>query len=96
MQIDAEGTVDAREFINAVWNAISKLYGEYGASQTNLALIDYSHEKGFAVIRVGHSAVDMVRTSVATITKIGNVPSAIHILKVSGTIKSLYNKTRSY
>jgi RNase P/RNase MRP subunit POP5 len=55
-------------------------------------LIDYDMEKRFAVIRTVHTAVDMVRAALASMTRIGNKPVAIHILTVSGTIKSLYTK----
>jgi RNase P/RNase MRP subunit POP5 len=81
--------------MDAVWGAVLKLYGEYGASRTGLTLIDYNLEKRFAVVRVAHTAVDIVRTALASITKIGNKPAAIHILTVSGTIKALYKKIKS-
>ena len=92
LEIDSDEMVDSREFMDAVWSAVSKLYGEYGASGTGLTLIDYDMEKRFAVIRTAHTAVEMVRTALASITKIENMPVAIHILTVSGTIRSLYKK----
>jgi len=92
LKIDGDGFVDSREFLDAVWGAVLKLYGEYGASRVGLALIDYDVEKRFAVIRTVHSAVDMVRTALASMTRIGNKPVAIHVVRVSGTIKSLYKK----
>jgi RNase P/RNase MRP subunit POP5 len=92
LEIDSDGLFDSREFLDAVWGAVLKLYGEYGASHAGLTLIDYDMEKRFAVIRTVHTAVDMVRTALASMTRIGNKPVAIHILTVSGTIKSLYKK----
>ena len=92
LEIDSDGLFDSREFMDAVWSAVLKLYGEYGASRVGLALIDYDMEKRFAVIRTVHTAVDMVRTALASTTRIGNKPVAIHILRVSGTIRSLYKK----
>jgi len=92
LEIDSDELFDSREFMDAVWSAVLRLYGEYGASCAGLALIDYDMEKRFAVIRTVHTAVDMVRTALASITRIGNKPVAIHILTVSGTIKSLYKK----
>jgi len=94
LEIDSDGLFDSREFMDAVWSAVLKLYGEYGASHAGLTLIDYDMEKRFAVIRTVHTAVDMVRTALASMTKIGNKPVAIHILRVSGTIRSLYTKTK--
>jgi len=93
LAIESDKMFDSKELMDAVWSATSKLYGEYGASRTGLTLISYDMEKGFAVVRTVHTAVDMVRTALASITKIGNNPAAIHILKVSGTIKALYKKT---
>jgi len=92
LEIDSGELFDSREFMDAVWGAVLKLYGEYGASRAGLALIDYDMEKRFAVIRTVHTAVDMVRTALASMTRIGNKPVAIHILTVSGTIRSLYKK----
>jgi len=94
LEIDAEEMFDSKEFMDAVWSAVSKLYGEYGASRAGLALIDYDMEKRFAVIRTTHTTLEMVRTALASITKIGNKPAAIHILTVSGTIKALYKKIK--
>ena len=95
LEIDSGELFDSREFLDAVWGAVLKLYGEYGASRVGLALIDYDMEKRFAVIRTVHTAVDMVRTALASMTRIGNKPVTIHILRVSGTIRSLYTKTKN-
>ena len=92
LKIDSEETFGSRDFIGAVWDAVSRLYGEYGASQTGLALIDYDAEKKFAIIRTVHTTVDKVRAALASITRIGDKPVAIHVLKISGTIKALHKK----
>lgn len=86
--------IDSKEFMNTVWQAVTKLYGEYGASRAGLVLIDYRMEERFAVIRVSLSALEMVRASLASITKVGNKAVAIHVLMVSGTLKALYRKVR--
>lgn len=92
LKIDSDEALSSKDFIDAVWGTVSKLYGEYGASQTGLALIDYDDEKQLAIIRVSHAALKMVRASLATITRIGDKPVSIHVLTVSGTIKALYTK----
>lgn len=90
IEIDADEAFSSKEFVDAVWAAILKLYGEYGGSMMGLTLIDYEEEKGFAVIRVMLTALEMVRTALASMTKIGDRPVAVHVLTVSGTIKALY------
>lgn len=92
LEIDSDEIFDSKEFIGTIWSVVSKLYGEYGASQIDLTLINYDDEKKFAVIRTRNAALKMIRTTIASLTEIGNKPAAIHILKVSGTIKALYKK----
>ena len=83
-----------KDFIDAVWAAVTKLYGEHGASLTSLALIDYDLEKKTAVIRTSLTTLDLVRASLATITSVAGNEAAVHVTAVSGTIKALYLKTR--
>jgi len=95
LAIDSEEMFDSKELMDTVWSAISKLYGEHGASRTGLTLISYDMEKRFAVIRVVHTAVEMVRSALASITKIQDKPAAVHVLTVSGTIRALYKKIKT-
>jgi RNase P/RNase MRP subunit POP5 len=80
--------------MEALWKAIEKLYGEYGASKTGLNLITYDPDKKTLIIRVMYSALSMVRAAVASITKINDKPAALHVLTVSGTLKALHTKTK--
>lgn len=92
LKIDSDEVLDSKEVIDAVWSTICKLYGEHGASRTGLMLISYDTQKRLAVVRTVHDAVGMVRVAIASITKIQDKPAAIHVLRVSGTIKALYKK----
>jgi RNase P/RNase MRP subunit POP5 len=94
LEIDAPESFGPKELMDAIWGSVLKLYGEYGASRTGLVLIDCNAEKGFAVIRTVHTAVEMVRTALASLTSIANKPAAVHVLRVSGTIKALYEKSK--
>jgi len=92
LQVDSDGVPSRKEFMDAVWGAVTKLYGEYGASLTSLALIDYDSERKKAVLRTSLATLDLVRTSLATITYVANIEATVHVLSVSGTIKALYKK----
>jgi len=94
LQVDSDGAPTPKEFIDAVWSAVTKLYGEYGASLTSLALIDYNAEKKMAVIRTALATVDIVRTALASITFLAGKEAAVYVVAVSGTVKSLYGKIR--
>jgi len=89
VSIDSRETFSSNEFMNALWGAVSKLFGEYGASQAGLSLIDYDETNKRVVIRTWHKTLEMVRTALASITQILNKPVALHVLAVSGTIKAL-------
>ncbi len=81
-----------RAFIDAVWASIAKLYGEYGASQAGLVLIAYDVEGKTAVIRTALSTLSLVRASLASITLLAGAKASVHVVAVSGTIKSLYER----
>lgn len=89
LQVDSDGVPAPKELMDAVWGAVTKLYGEYGASLTGLALIDYNAEEKTAVVRSALEAVGMVRAALASITSVASREAAVHVLAVSGTIKSL-------
>lgn len=94
IEIDSNEAFDSREFMDAVWSAVSKLYGEYGASHCGLTLINYDLEKQVAVIRTVHTSLNMIRAALASITKINDKLVAMHVLSVSGTIKALCKKIK--
>ena len=78
--------------MKTVWDAIIQLFGEHGASQTDLALIKYNPERNCAIVRCSHKALELVKASIASITEINGKPAAIHIQRVSGTLKALRKK----
>jgi RNase P/RNase MRP subunit POP5 len=94
MQLECETMPSEREFIDAVWAAVTKLYGEVGASTTGLTLICLDLERKVAVIRVLLAALDMVKASLATITSLAGGEASVHVLSVSGTIKALYSNIK--
>jgi RNase P/RNase MRP subunit POP5 len=91
LQVECEALPTEREFTDAVWAAVTRLYGEVGASQTGLSLIDIDLERKVAVIRVSLAALNMVRASLATITSIAGKEASVQVKSVSGTLKALYS-----
>ena len=88
----SEQVINEKDVIDAIWSAILKLFGEYGASQVDLALIEYNLQKNYAVVRCLHKALEMVKASIASITEINGKPAVVHIVGVSGTLKALRKK----
>jgi RNase P/RNase MRP subunit POP5 len=89
LKLEMEGLPSEKEFMDAVWGSMARLYGEVGASQTSLALINFDVERNVAVVRTSLATLDMFRASLASITSIAGKGAALHVLAVSGTIKAL-------
>jgi len=93
LRVDCEESIEFNAVSDAVWNAVLRLFGEVGASQAGLFLVKYDEKKRYAVLRCSHKALPMVRAAVASITRIGTAPAAVHVIRVSGTLKALSRKT---
>lgn len=91
LQLDCEGLPSEREFMDAVWAAVTKLYGEVGASLTGLALINFDFERKIFVVRTSLASLQLVRASLVTITSVAGIDASVHVLTISGTLKSLYS-----
>ncbi len=89
LQIDIDGPLSEQELLGEIWNSITEMYGEYGASLANLSLICYDETKKKAIVRVGLVALQPLRASLALITRIADREAAVNLIQVSGTIKSL-------
>jgi RNase P/RNase MRP subunit POP5 len=80
--------------MDTVWSAVAKLYGEYGASLTNLSLIEYDVENKTGIIRTSLATVNLVRASLASILSVAGKEVAVHVFAVSGTVKALRGKLK--
>lgn len=96
VSIDSHETLDSHDFMDAAWGAVSRLFGEYGASQAGISLIDYDETKKLAIVRTWHKTLEMVRTAFASISQVGKKPVALHVLAVSGTIKALHKRLEEH
>jgi len=89
VRVIGEQPSSGKAILRAVWNAVLQLFGEYGASQTGLTLIEHNLEGRYTILRCFHRAVDMVRASIASITEIDGKPVALYVFRVSGTLRSI-------
>ncbi|UCE43949.1 MAG: ribonuclease P [Candidatus Bathyarchaeota archaeon] len=95
LKITGEQSVSREDLLNTLWDSTIQLFGEYGASQTDLRLTRYDSEGNHAIIRCSHKTLEMTKAAVASITEIDGRPVAIHIQRVSGTLKALLKQRRT-
>jgi ribonuclease P/MRP protein subunit POP5 len=93
LKVVSEQPINGRDVMDAVWNAVLRLFGEYGASKANLSLIEFNPQKNYAILRCSHVTLEMIRASIASITEINGKPAVMHVVGVSGTLRALRKKT---
>jgi len=92
LRVESEGSVVREGLVDAVWKAVTQLFGEYGTSQAGMVIIEYDEQSGRGVLRCSHRALPMVKASIASITEINGKSTAIRIFGVSGTLKALHKR----
>ena len=92
VEINSDRMFDGRDIREAVLDSVLRLFGEYGASRSELALIEYDQERKQAILRCSHEALDLVKASIVAMTEVSGEKATAHIMLVSGTLKSLRRK----
>jgi len=94
LKIESAESFEEGDIKDVVWNAVIQLFGEYGASQAGLFLVQYDRQRKEAVLRCSHRALPMVQASIASVTKMKDQPAAIHVLRTSGSLRALRKESR--
>jgi len=92
LRSESDQPLKEKDMMDAIWDMVYQLFGEFGASQTGLYKIRWDDEKRILVVRCSHKALEMVRAAVAAVTMINGRSCALHVVAVSGTLKALQNK----
>ncbi|MCW4049676.1 MAG: Rpp14/Pop5 family protein [Candidatus Bathyarchaeota archaeon] len=92
IRVHSESSVSEEDLLDAINQKIHYLYGVKGASEINLKMIEYSPEEKHGILRCSHNRLTEMRAALAHITSINNIESSIHVIRVSGTIKTLRKK----
>jgi RNase P/RNase MRP subunit POP5 len=79
----------ASEITESLVSAIRELYGNDGLSRIKPKLIKFSPEEQRGILRCVHLHLSETRTAFALLDRISGSKVAIHVERVSGTIKSL-------
>ena len=93
LEVVGEQPLNEGIILDAVQASVNRLFGEYGASKTNLKLIKYLPERGQVVVRCSHKMLEEIRAAIASTVEVNGKTAAIHVVGVSGTLKALSKKT---
>jgi RNase P/RNase MRP subunit POP5 len=84
--------LNEKTVLDSVYASVQKLFGEHGASQTNLRMMKHVPEKNQFVIRCTHKMLEQVRAAITMVTEVEGKEVAFHVVAVSGTLKALAKK----
>jgi ribonuclease P/MRP protein subunit POP5 len=96
-ELISEREIDKRELLKEIRDSIYSLYGDTGASESKMWLIEYSKNedadggtdrcRGVGILRCAHNKVEEVRAALACIHSASGVRLGIRVIGISGTIK---------
>ena len=92
LKVECEHSLDEHTILNTIHASIQRLFGEHGASQANIKLIEYLPEKSQIIIGCSHRMLEQVRASITSIIEVKGTRIALHVVNVSGTLKALSKK----
>lgn len=95
LKVDCEEPPNEKDFLSALRSSVIRLFGEYGASQTEIFLIEYDPEMRYAIVRCSHKSLPIVRASIAAVTRIADKNASLHVLLVSGTLRALRRRMQN-
>jgi len=87
--IEDKSQLEVSFVFNSISRSILSLFGEVEASQSGIWLIEFDPETHQGILRCTHKSLEKVQTAMAAVSRIDNRPVIIHLLKTSGTIRSL-------
>ena len=85
----------AEEIKKAMNSSINELFGIVGLSRIKPKIIEFDQKMQRGIIRCNHSHLREIRAALTLINNISGIELAIHVERISGTLKSIRNFSRS-
>ena len=86
-RIDAEKRVDMRTAQEDIIAQVQGLLGVFQSASAGIQPIKYDKEKQRGILRVNHTAVDLIKSCFVMIHKVNNTTASVHTIGVSGILK---------
>ncbi|MEM0232950.1 MAG: Rpp14/Pop5 family protein [Candidatus Nezhaarchaeales archaeon] len=96
-------SLKVEELNNVLKKHLRSFLGSYGLSKNPFKLIMYDEKSKLGILRCPHKSLEVISLGLALLSSIGGVSSAIHVARVTGTLKKarsitleLAEKLKSY
>ncbi len=90
----AEGRVEEKQILSAIWHTFTRLFGEVNAGGVGLYVITHDVDARRLILRCAHGQRDNVITAMALTRKVAGKRVAFCTRLTSGTLLSLRRKSR--
>jgi len=84
-----EGEASKREVEEAIRGSVERLYGLNGLWKLEPTLIEFDERRRVGIVRCNHRWLPWMRAALTAITEVEGKPIALHVLRVSGTLRAL-------
>jgi len=84
-----EGGTSRRGLEEAIRGSVERLYGLNGLWKLEPTLIEFDEHRRIGIVRCNHRWLPWMRASLTAITEIKGSEVAIHVIRVSGTLRAL-------
>lgn len=93
-KVFSEKKIEFSDLVNAFWHSSLNFLGESGTANANIWIMKttWDEENQTGMIKCSHMDVEQVRTSLALIQRIGDMPVIVSVLGISGTMKAAKSK----
>ncbi|MEM2934586.1 MAG: Rpp14/Pop5 family protein [Methanocellales archaeon] len=88
--VDSEDDFLKKELSNAIWREALALFGEAGASDLGMALVEFNGSQG--ILRCNHNQVERVRAVLASLRSVKRIRAVLYIASVGGTMRTAIEK----
>ncbi|HIQ49984.1 MAG TPA: ribonuclease P protein component 2 [Nanoarchaeota archaeon] len=93
-QVYSEKKISFEDVVNAIWGCFLNFAGELNLALSRIKIMKdlWDEQKQVGVIRCAHTAVELIRSVLILIDRIGDSKVVFRVLGVSGTLNSAKRK----
>ncbi|MCD6421554.1 MAG: hypothetical protein J7L17_04005 [Thaumarchaeota archaeon] len=92
LAVYAEPKANPEDIARAIESAYQELFGKLGLASAMLRPVRSYPDRGVAIIRCSLESLPKTILAIASVTRIGEERTALRILSISGTIRSLKDR----
>lgn len=87
-EVISEKKIRRKELLKEIWDSVYSLYGDKGASESKIKLLEFDNGTGRGILRCAHKKVEEIRAVLACISSVDEAKVGIRVIRTSGTIKA--------